>query len=183
MKKSTKTAIRLTALVLLAVLVGVSIYSFNAERLNGNALPMPLGFGATVVMSGSMEPALSGGDLLIVVKASSYAVGDIIVYQSGSMSVVHRIVEIDGQNVTTKGDANNTADESIELSQIRGIVALALPKLGYVVNLIKTPMATAVLLVLAILLMEGSFRTDKKKDQAQIDAMKEEIERLKSTNK
>lgn len=183
MKKATKTIIRLTALVLLAVLVGVSIYSINAERLNGNTLPMPLGFGMTVVLSGSMEPELSVGDLLIVVKADNYAVGDVVVYQSGGMGVVHRITQIDGQTVTTKGDANNTADAPIALSQIKGVVAFALPGIGYVVSFIKTPAATVVLLALAVLLMEGSFRKDKKKDKQQIEAMKAEIERLKSTNK
>lgn len=183
MKKTTKTALRIATLVLLAALMGLSVYTINAERLNGNVLPMPLGFGATVVMSGSMEPTLSAGDLLIVVRAKSYAVGDVVVYQSGGMGVVHRIVEIDGQNVTTKGDANNTTDEPIALSRIKGVVAFSLPGVGYAVNLIKTPMATAILLALAILLMEGSLRKDKKADRARIEAIKEEIERLKSTNK
>lgn len=183
MKKRTKTALRITALVLLAALMGLSVYTINAERLNGNVLPMPLGVGATVVMSGSMEPTLSAGDLLIVVRAKSYAVGDVVVYQSGGMGVVHRIVEIDGRSVITKGDANNTADEPIELSRIKGAVAFSLPGVGYGVNLIKTPVVTVILLALAILLMEGSLRKDKKADRARIEAMKAEIERLKSTNK
>lgn len=183
MNKTAKTIIRITALVLLAVLVGLSVYTVNAERLNGNTLPMPLGFGATVVLSGSMEPELSVGDLLVVVKRQQYAVGDVVVYQSGGMGVVHRIVEIDGDTVTTRGDANNAPDAPIERSQIKGAVAFSLPMVGYLINLIKTPVATIVLLAAAILLMEGSFRKDKKKNQQQIDDMKEEIQRLKGTNK
>ncbi len=183
MKKSAKTIIRITALVVLAALVGMSVYAINAERLSGNALPMPLGFGLTVVLSGSMEPELSVGDLLVVAEADGYQVGDVVVYQSGGSGVVHRIIDIDGETVITQGDANNTADAPIALSQIKGTVVCAIPLAGYLVDIIKTPLGTALLLGAAIFLMEASFRRDKKKDQEELESIKEEIERLKSTDK
>ena len=93
MKKVLKTPIvRYIVLGILAAILGMNVFSLNASRLAGNAVPMPFGFGASVVLSGSMEPAPSVGDLLIVQAQEDYETGDIVVYQSGSVPVVHRIV-------------------------------------------------------------------------------------------
>lgn len=183
MSKKVKTALRITALVVLAALIGFGVYSINAQRLGGNTLPMPLGFGATVVLSGSMEPELSVGDLLIVVEADSYQERDVVVYQSGGTAVVHRIIAVDGDVITTQGDANNSPDDPITQANIKGVVVLAIPLAGYLVQAIKSPIGTLVLLGLAILLLEMSFRKDKKKDQQQIDEIRREIDRLKQGNK
>ena len=56
---------RYVLLVTLAALVGINVYALNASRLAGNQVPMPFGVGASVVLSGSMEPELSVGDLLL----------------------------------------------------------------------------------------------------------------------
>lgn len=63
--KQLKTALRMLTLLILGVFLGVRFYVWNAQSLTGNAVPMPFGIGASVVLSGSMEPALSVGDLLI----------------------------------------------------------------------------------------------------------------------
>ncbi|MBQ9978602.1 MAG: signal peptidase I [Clostridia bacterium] len=179
MNKKVKTIIRIVILTLIAALVGVSIYSINAARLNGNSLPMPLGFGLTVVLSGSMEPALSVGDMLVVAPQESYEVEDVVVFQTGRSAVVHRIISITKEGVITRGDANNTDDEPIALESIKGKVIIVIPFVGYIVNLIKTPIGTIILLGLAVWLLEGSFKKDKKQNDAELDAIRAEIERLK----
>ena len=55
MKRKIKTVARIVLLTVVAVVVGLGFYSINAERLTGNALPMPFGFGSAVVLSGSMD--------------------------------------------------------------------------------------------------------------------------------
>ncbi len=167
--------------MLVAILIGASVYSINAARLAGNTLPMPLGFGATVVLSGSMEPALSVGDLLIVVPEDEYNVGDIVVYQASGIAVVHRIVEIDGDAVITQGDANNAPDEPIPLTSVKGKVVAAIPFVGYIVEMIQTPIVTVILIALAIWLMEASFGRDKAKDSEEREQIMKEIERLKES--
>ena len=85
MVKFLKTPlIRYIILGLIAVGIGVNVFLLNATRLTGNAVPMPFGFGMSVVLSGSMEPALSVGDLLIVREQEAYEIGDIVVYQNGN---------------------------------------------------------------------------------------------------
>lgn len=140
---------------------------------------MPFGIGSAVVLSGSMEPDISVGDLLVVSKRESYEVGDVVVYQSGKIAVTHRIVSISENEVITRGDANNTEDEPITLEQIKGEVVLAIPYVGYVVNVIKTPIGTICVLALAIFMLERSFSAEKKQKEKELDAIRAEIDKLK----
>ena len=179
MKIQLKSVIRISVLVLLAVLIGVSIYSINASMLGGNALPMPFGFGMTVVLSGSMEPELSVDDLLIVTPSDTYEVGDVVVYQTQRTAVVHRIVAINGDKIITRGDANNTDDDPITKENIKGKVIFAIPFIGLIVNLIKTPFGTILLLGVAIWLLEASFKKEKDKKAEELAAIRREIEELK----
>lgn len=194
MKKHLKTILRTTLLVLVALIVGLNVYTLNASRLTGDMVPMPLGVGATVVLSGSMEPTLSTGDLLIIAKQDSYQVDDVVVFQANRMAVVHRIVELyekpvqgeDGEEIQqmaiTQGDANNTPDDPIQVSQIKGTVVFRLPIVGYLINMIKTPIGTILILALAIFLLERSFHKEREKDQDKLEAIRREIEKLKQQN-
>ena len=129
MKKNDKKGLsylRLPLLCLIAAMIGINLYTWNASRLAGDAFPMPLGVGVAVVLSGSMEPSLSVGDLLIVTEQESYSVNDVVVFEEGRSSVVHRIVAMDGETVTTKGDANNTEDEPFSAERICGICCISM---------------------------------------------------------
>ena len=186
MKKHLKTILRITLLVLVALIVGLNVYTLNASRLTGDMVPMPLGVGATVVLSGSMEPTLSTGDLLIIAKQDSYQVDDVVVFQANRIAVVHRIVELyektvqgeDGEEIQqmaiTQGDANNTPDDPIQVSQIKGTVVFRLPIVGYLI--------TILILALAIFLLESSFHKEREKDQDKLEAIRREIEKLKQQN-
>jgi signal peptidase len=179
-----KKIARSLATVLMALIVsltlGLSFYSYNAKMLHHDAFPMPFGVGVSMVLTGSMEPEFYAGDLIVVTKADEYALRDIVVFQSGQSAVVHRIVEIDGDTCVTQGDANNTADEPIELSAIKGRVAFSIPKVGYVVSFIKRPIGTILLLGCAILLFERSFSKEKQEHKDKLENIREEIEKLKA---
>ncbi|MBQ8611066.1 MAG: signal peptidase I [Oscillospiraceae bacterium] len=171
--------IRWAALILVGAILGVNVYMINANRLVGEQLPMPFGYGAAVVLSGSMEPTFSTGDLIVVREEAAYATDDIVVYQDGNILVVHRILALDGETVTTKGDANNTADVPIALSAIRGRVLFHIPGAGSVVNFLKTPVGIILTIAAAIALVELPRCREKKKDEAERDRIIEEIKRLK----
>ena len=128
-KKKFPPVLRLILLVICGAVLGVNVYLANAKSLVGNQMPMPFGYGASVVLSGSMEPEFSKGDLIIVGEADSYQERDIVVFQDGASLVVHRIIEIDGEKIITQGDANNVPDEPIESSVIKGKVVFHKNKL------------------------------------------------------
>ena len=169
-------------LTVAALIVGVNVYTFNAVRLGGDPVPMPLGVGAAVVLSGSMEPALSVGDLILIVPQEAYHPRDVIVYQDGKSAVVHRLQSIEGDMAVAKGDANNAADDPFSTQQIKGKVIAAIPMVGHLVNWIKSPVATVVILALAIVMMERSFSRRKQDDEQAIRDLRAEIERLKNEN-
>lgn len=160
-----KTWLRRLALVFLGLLLGVNVYLFNARSLAGNQLPMPLGFGAAVVQSGSMEPTLSTGDLLFVRRQEEYSVGDIVVYQSQGILVVHRIIAAYGQTLITQGDANDLADQPFDLSCVKGAVVGSVPVVGYVIDFMKTPKGILLLVGCAVVLVELSFYREKQAEQ------------------
>ena len=109
-KRILKAAARGVLAVVLCVVVYAVVFSVVVKIKDKNSMPMPFGFGATLVMSGSMEPEISVNDLVFVEKPGELHVGDVILYNSGESRVLHRIVDINGDTVTTKGDANNTKD-------------------------------------------------------------------------
>lgn len=177
--KKFKSVLRTLVIVFVSLVVGFNLYTWNAQSLMGNALPMPFGYGAAVVLTGSMEPTIHANDLILVAEKPAYAENDIAVYQSGNILVVHRILDITDGMVTTKGDANNAEDAPVALSAVKGKVVGVVPGVGSVVKILKTPTATAIMLVGAVLLLEASFRKEKKKGDDQLEKIKEEIRKLK----
>lgn len=183
MRDKPKNILRHIILIFLGLLLGVNVYFLNARSIAGNQLPMPFGIGAAVVQSGSMEPTLYKGDLLFVKEQSDYSVGDIVVYQSEGILVVHRIVATTGDTVTTRGDANNVPDRPFDAGCIKGSVIGRIPGVGYVIDFLKTPLGILLLVGCAVLLVELSFRREKKAEQDEeaqrIRRLRREITQLK----
>ena len=179
MKIKIKNILRFVLLIICGAVFGMNIYSANANSLVGNKMPMPFGYGSAVVLSGSMEPTFSTGDLIVVKEADDYQVDDIVVYQEGSILVVHKIIQRDGNMITTKGDANNAADEPIDISLVKGKVIFAIPVVGTVVEFLKSPVGTILIIVAAIALVEVPRRREKDKDDEERQKIIDEIRRLK----
>ena len=88
------------------------------------------------VATGSMEPAIGVGDVVVVCRTDpdTLQVGDVIRYRLDGYTVIHRIVErqdaADGQAQAfiTQGDNNNGPDsEPVSPEQIMGRVILTVP--------------------------------------------------------
>jgi len=171
---------RRVLLIIVGLIIGINIYSWNASALAGNTMPMPFGIGASVVLSGSMSPALEVNDLVFVQEKEQYEVGDIVVYQSGQSLIVHRIIALEDNMITTQGDANNVADEPVNINTVKGAVVSRVPFFGAIINVLKHPVAGILLIVGAVVLMECSFQTEKRKKEKNLEAIKEEIQRLKA---
>ena len=182
-KKNSKTLRKYAVALVVSLVIGVSVYSLNARLVSRDSMPMPFGVGVSVILSGSMEPELSVGDLVVVTRDDDYAVGDVVVFQSGSMLVAHRIIEIDGDTVTTQGDANNTADDPMDKKYIKGEVGLAIPLVGYAVSFVKSTAGTVLILGLAAYLLYRSFANEKREQSEEhseeLEEIRREIEKLK----
>ncbi len=178
-KKSKKGIILRSVIIALSgLLLGLNMFFVNANSFTGT-MPMPFGVGVSVVLSGSMEPELSVNDLIVVKKADSFEVGDVVVYRDKESFVVHRIKSIDGETVVTRGDANGADDAPISVSDIAGKLSFSVPFFGVVIRFLRSPVGIIVIIALAVLLLELSFKKEKSKDDDELDAIKEEIRRLK----
>lgn len=183
MNRKWKDVLRIFLLGICGAVLGINIYLANAVTLGGNQLPMPFGYGAAVVLSGSMEPEFSKGDLIFVKETETYAENDIVVFQTGNILIVHRIIAIDGETITTKGDSNNVADEPIPVSAVRGKVLFRIPFVGKIVGFLKTPIEMIGMIAAAIALIEIPRRKEKKKDDEERKQIIAEIKRLKEEQK
>ena len=119
--------------------------------------PELFGWSRAVILSGSMEPSMSIGDLVIVHREKEYRVGDIVVFDSGGLSVTHRILEKAQEGFVTKGDANNVPDkELLSENHIIGRVAVVIPMVGKAVLFLKNPAGMMLIMMLAIWLIWGA---------------------------
>ena len=179
-------AVRLALIVLIGVVFGFGVYTWMSSAVLGNQMPMPFGVGVGVVVTGSMEPELSIDDVIVVRTASDYKVGDVVVYQSRNILVVHKIIAVDGTTVTTQGTANNVADDPIHVSDIKGKVWFHIDGAGTVVEWVRSPIGSILVLALAAFLLVKSYATENKETRQKQEALEEirrEIERLKHENK
>lgn len=188
-KVDVKFIFRAIIALIMSFVIGLSIYTVNAKIVFHDDMPMPLGFGVGVVLSGSMEPELSVDDVIIVYRDDEYAVGDNVVFTSHGILVVHKIISIDGDTVTTQGTANNVCDEPIPLDAIKGKVidhidaAYSKPFLA-VVEFVRSPLVALLILLSSALLLFLSYKSDKKEKAntttANLDLIRAEIAALKA---
>jgi signal peptidase I len=104
------------------------------------------------VESGSMSPALGQGDLVIdspTTPATEFRVGEVITFHpTPGYTTTHRIVAIDAVGITTKGDANASADlGQIPTTSVVGRVIGVVPFGGAVAAFFRQPAGIAALLV------------------------------------
>ena len=123
------------------------------------------GYRAYVIHTGSMEPTLMPGTLIVDgPPRGDYRRGEVITFRHSDLTtdvVTHRVAGIrpDGL-IDTKGDANRTADAwHIRPDQVRGHTVRAVPYLGYLVVYLQHPagIASIVTVTLAIVLLYGLF--------------------------
>lgn len=176
-----------TALVVLMVLCAVF--------LMGSRI---MGYQCYTVISGSMEPEYSVGDLIYVKKVdvNTIEVGDDITFVLNEDLVVatHRVVRVDAENQRfyTKGDANEIEDsEPVHFNNVIGVPKFSIPKLGYVSDFVQNPPGMYITIGVGVILILAVFLPDmigKKKNmdedasavRTEIDSTTEENERLKA---
>jgi signal peptidase len=134
-------------LCLIAVLLIISI------------LPITGNFKVLTVLSGSMEPNIHTGSVVVVKPVKDYKIGDVITfgpYTRTQTPTTHRIKDIkvqDGQEVyITKGDANGSPDiREIARKEIIGKAWFSVPLFGYVVSFVRKPIGFMILIIVPAL--------------------------------
>ncbi len=123
-------------------------------------LPITGNIDIKIVKSGSMEPAIMTGAVVVVRPQGDYHIGDVVTFQSASADIptTHRIVEQRAEGnalfYTTKGDANEEADtEESPKTAVIGKVLFSIPYAGYILDFARQPLGFMVLIVLPAFLI------------------------------
>lgn len=144
--------------ILVAVVVLIAVFLLGSRLI---------GYQVFNVISGSMEPTYSIGDLIYVkdVEPEEIEVGDAITFILNEDLVVatHRVIEIDAENsyFYTKGDANSTADAApVHFNNVIGVPVFSIPYLGYLSDFIQNPPGMYIAIGIGLVLLAAVFLPD-----------------------
>ncbi len=193
-KKKALTLLGAALCVILIPILVINLTLIIKSYTNTEEVPTLGGYCPLIVLTGSMEPEISSGDMIIchTIEPSEVKTGDVISFfdpEGNGLSVVtHRVVEIVQENGSlsfrTKGDANNVEDKTpvpaenlvgIYQTRIRGAGNLAMfmqSTPGFVVC-VGLPLLC---MVIYDLLRRRRYEKSKKEDT---DALLAELEMLR----
>jgi len=134
--------------IFITVMLGV------AGLLLGSMLPIPGNIEIKIVKSGSMEPAIPTGSVVVVKPSEAYRKGDIVTFGKDTerdIPTTHRIIAVAGSGAgmtyTTKGDANEEQDGTqTPARDIIGKVVFSLPYAGFILDFARQPLGFALLI-------------------------------------
>ena len=146
--------------IFIAVLLGI------AGLLVGSMLPIPGNIEIKIVKSGSMEPNIPTGSVVIVKPETRYLNGDVITFGKDTKTDIpttHRIIASTGEGTgttyTTKGDANEEQDPTqVVARDVIGKVVFALPYAGFILDFARQPLGFGLLIGVpaALVILEES---------------------------
>ncbi len=136
--------------IFIAVLLGV------AGLFLATLMPIPGNIEIKIVKSGSMEPFIRTGGIVIIKPETSYQLGDVITFGKDSKTEIpttHRIAGMKEENgvvyYTTKGDANEEADPNqIVNRDIIGKMIFTVPYAGFILDFAKKPVGFVFLIAI-----------------------------------
>lgn len=165
---------RIIVTVVYVILIPLLCYNISLiiqAVVNPNETPSFFGIKTYVIVSGSMEPELEIGDMIVVknIDTSELEVGDIISFRQGQSIVTHRIsriIENDGEiEFVTKGDNNNAEDSgTISEDLVEGKVVSVIPIIGKVSVLLqnKIVIITVILIIYLYFSNTGNIKRRKR---------------------
>lgn len=165
MKKAGKIFSRIMACLSAVIfIVGFAVFISVLSASAGKA-PSVFGFSVFQVQTGSMEPEIPIGGIVIVhkTKPSALKVGDVISFYSNDTKIsgkinTHRIVEIknseSGERIfRTKGDANDSVDTAavFEIDLIGKVIVNFGTVGGSVLGVLRNPKIIFIFIVLPLI--------------------------------
>jgi len=135
-----KKAAEYLGLTIAVLLMAVAVFTYMGPHF---------GWRVDAVLSGSMEPELKTGSLVITrsVEPETVAVGDIITFRpttNGENLITHRVIGVGHSSslyFETKGDANEDPDPfTVPARNLIGKISFHAPYWGYATEFLKTPL-------------------------------------------
>jgi signal peptidase len=195
MKQKFLTILGIILCIILVPILIINVTLLVKSYTNTEEVPSIGGHFPMIVLTDSMLPLISSGDLIfcVTVEPEDVQVGDVISFfdpmGSGTAVVTHRVLEImekDGElSFRTKGDNNNAEDQvAVPEKNLVGLYQSRIPGAGNIAMFMQTTAGLIVCVVLPIVLLVGwdvlrRRKYDKAKQQ-DTDALLKELEALRA---
>ena len=179
-------------IVCLALLLVMMLYT----RIKGE-VPSVFGYSILRVSSGSMEPELMVGDVILdknIDDVQSIRIDDIVTYkgsgETDGLLITHKVIKApykadDGTYyLQTKGIANEIPDNEISVDRVVSVMVCKIPQLDALYNLFLSPCGLVIFIALIILIFFDELvafiraLTGNTKSAKDADDINEIIERL-----
>lgn len=160
-KSSPFHIIKNTVFVVTFVILAVVMIITVTMRINGET-PSVFGYSIFRVSSGSMEPQLQIGDVVLMKECDPMKLkkGDIVTYKGvyGEMAgkaVTHRVVKEPFKKgndyyIQTKGDSSQVVDYDVNINNVIGKLERELPFLSWLYGIFITPIGLLIIIFLII---------------------------------
>ncbi len=158
----------------LCAIILMNLWMLVQQRVLKKDAPEVFGYSQYIVTTGSMEPEIPAGSIILVKAQEQYELGDVVTFRdSQGLTVTHRLMgRVSGQFIT-KGDANNVEDSELLapeniLGKVQMVVGGSSSKaLGSMVTFLRSPFGLLVLLAAGVLLIKlpdwaGALKTKAK---------------------
>jgi signal peptidase len=145
-----------TCMAMLSILILIVGVTFVIPVITGSTQVL-------IVLSGSMDPVMRPGDMVVVesISPDELNVGDVIAYSDPGgkpdVLITHRIISVedgDERVFHTKGDANEDQDSyTVPASNLVGKMVFVIPYAGYLPAATKNPLVLLVMIVFPALVL------------------------------
>lgn len=196
--KAFKAAVVVKNVICWAVLIVLvlTVLIFLITRINGS-VPSVFGYSVFRVSSGSMEPELTVGDVILdraVTDPEELSAGDVITFEGtgklDGLLVTHKIIKApytdENGNIMlqTKGVANDYPDDPISFNSVTAVMVCKVPTLDVIYNVFLSAWGLIIFIVLLVLIFIDELvviiriLTGNEKTAGDADDINEIIERL-----
>lgn len=154
-----KTIHLLSSIILVLIFIYVIVW-----------VPNVFGYKPLIVLSGSMEPTYKKQSIIYYkkVEREDIKIGDIITFKGNKNELIsHRIVDIENDSFTTRGDANKVNDiDKVNYNNIYGKnINLNIAYVGYYINFVNTH--TYLVVIACVILIIDFILSNYKEDKSE----------------
>ena len=125
--------------ILIGAILLLSIYAWAQVNVMHEEYASIFGYSVFDVVTGSMSGTIEIDDYVVVKRTNDIELNDIVTFKYGDVLITHRVVQIAGDKLITKGDVNNSEDYAITMDNIIGKVVKVIPRAGIWKDVLTKP--------------------------------------------
>jgi len=160
-QRAPKTALRkaisffgIAVCVFLVFILIINVTIIVKSYLHPDRVPDFMGYKPFIVLSGSMEPTILAGDIIVTknIAPEQIVKGDVIAFRAEKNTVVtHRVTDVqtaNGVSFLTRGDANTGADaRAVSVEELEGIYHWRVAGVGKFAMFLQTPIGMLIFVI------------------------------------